>query len=119
VPDDGRLLAAMRHTLIDGHLVPLLDTFGGPARVGRRTLLGSVAAAVAGLALRCPDQGRPPTVDQAAHLLDALGLTGLVDFVTDTTGRTVARRRTCCLAFTLPRPKICQDCCLRPVGATA
>jgi hypothetical protein len=115
VPDDTRLLTAMRHTLLDGHLVPLLETFGGPARVGRRTLLGSVAANIAGLALRCPDRGRPATVEQAAHLLEALDIGGLVDFVT-AEGRTVVRRRTCCLAFTLPRPKICLDCCVRPVA---
>lgn len=99
VPDP---LAAMRRSLLDEHLLPLLDAIGERARLGRRTLLGSVAAAVATTGLRAAD---PP---QTVRLLAALGLDDLVEVLPGG-----SRRRTCCLAFTLPVPKICRDCCLR------
>ncbi|WP_433306198.1 hypothetical protein ACQP2F_20155 [Actinoplanes sp. CA-030573] len=99
VPDP---LAAMRSSLLEEHLLPVLDAIAERARVGRRTLLGSVAAAVAATGLRAADP--PGTV----RLLTALGLDDLVEVLPGG-----PRRRTCCLAFTLPIPKICRDCCLR------
>jgi hypothetical protein len=107
-------------------------------RLGRRALLGSVAANVAGVALRLPEpdgdapdagpadagpaQGGPAAGDAAAgdaaeagrvgRLLSDLGLADLVDF----TPAGTVRRRTCCLAFTLPRPRICRDCCIPKDG---
>jgi hypothetical protein len=47
----------------------------------------------------------------AGTLLTALDLGGLVDFEPGPDG-VVVRRHTCCLAFTLPVPKICSGCCL-------
>jgi ferric iron reductase protein FhuF len=29
------------------------------------------------------------------------------------TGELTVQRKTCCLAFTLPQPKVCAGCCLR------
>jgi ferric iron reductase protein FhuF len=38
----------------------------------------------------------------------------LLDITPDPqTGRLSIQRRTCCLAFTLPEPKICSGCCIR------
>ena len=36
----------------------------------------------------------------------------LVDLVAGPGGRPTVQRKTCCLAFTLPRPKICAGCCI-------
>jgi ferric iron reductase protein FhuF len=41
-------------------------------------------------------------------VLAALGVARLVDLSPD--GR--VRRRTCCLAFALPEPKVCDGCCI-------
>jgi len=46
-------------------------------------------------------------------LLTALGIEDLIELVPDRTGRLDVQRKTCCLAFTLPQPKICQGCCIK------
>jgi hypothetical protein len=91
-----------RKTLLDGHLSPILEHLHELVRVGRRTLLGSVASGVAYALVRAGDTATVGT------LLDALGVADLVE-VTDGPG---VQRRTCCLAFTLPEPKVCQGCCI-------
>jgi ferric iron reductase protein FhuF len=37
----------------------------------------------------------------------------LVELVPGRGGEPTVQRRTCCLAFTLPSPKVCQGCCVR------
>jgi hypothetical protein len=94
---------ALRERMLDQHLGPVLDGLHELTNLGRRTLLGSIASGVAHALARA---GK---VDVAAPVLDALGVASLVEITPD--GR--VRRRTCCLAFALPEPKICQGCCLR------
>jgi hypothetical protein len=50
------------------------------------------------------------TLDAANTLLDGLGLAGLVDLAPGASGRLEVHRRTCCLAFALPEPRICAGC---------
>jgi hypothetical protein len=103
------LLGTLRRTLLDEHVTPLLAAIGSRTRLGRRVLLGSLAAAVVHVTIRAAGPAADPSV-----LLAALGLTDLVEWQVHPAGRVLVRRKTCCLAFTLPRPKICGDCCLRP-----
>lgn len=114
VRDEAALLAALRRTLLDAHLDPLLGQLHARVRVGRRTLLGSVASGVA-YAVRLALLGAAPqeTIDTARTVLTALGVADLVDLVPTSSGQVHIQRRTCCLAFTLPEPKICSGCCLR------
>ena len=52
-----------------------------------------------------------PLIDE---VLTALGVADLVDVTAaPATGALSIARRTCCLAFTLPQPKICTGCCIR------
>jgi hypothetical protein len=98
----------LRRTLVDGHLAPLLDQLHGLVRVGRRTLLGSLASGVAYGLTRSAGALPDPIAPTAATLLAALGVDDLVEI----TPQLGVRRRTCCLAFTLPEPKVCTGCCL-------
>jgi Ferric iron reductase FhuF-like transporter len=100
VAGDDELLAALRRSLLDEHLTPLLGALHAEVRIGRRVLLGSLASGMA--------YGLSRTAEPIEPVLRALGLTGLIE-VGPAGG---VRRRTCCLAFTLARPKICADCCL-------
>lgn len=113
VPDAETLLDALRVAVLDEHLTPLLAQLRADVHIGSRTLLGSIASgvsyAVARAAHVLPD--RPLSV--ARTLLTALDVAGLVDVGEDDAGGLTIRRRTCCLAFTLPEPKICAGCCLR------
>jgi len=98
----------LRHTLVDGHLGPVLEGLHGLVRVGRRTLLGSLASGVAYSLTRSADALPGPIAPTAATLLTALGVEQLVEI----TPQLGVQRRTCCLAFTLPEPKICAGCCI-------
>jgi hypothetical protein len=100
VAGEDELLAALRRSLLDQHLLPLLGALHGAVRIGRRVLLGSLASGMAYGLLRAGEPVGP--------VLTAMGLDGLIDVVPPG----AVRRRTCCLAFTLPDPKICTDCCL-------
>jgi hypothetical protein len=113
VADEAALLDALRGSLLDEHLTPLLAALHDQVRIGARPLLGSVAASVAHAVLRAADTLPGSAVEQIGTLLDALGVADLIELVPDRTGAPTVRRRTCCLAFTLPRPKVCGDCCLR------
>lgn len=93
---------ALRERLLDRHLSPVLDGLHGLTHLGRRTLLGAVASGVAHALVR---SGR---VDVAGPVLDALGVADLVEITPDG----AVHRRTCCLAFALPEPKVCRGCCL-------
>jgi hypothetical protein len=119
VRDETALLAAFRRSLFDAHLAPVQARLLERVHLGRRTLLGSVAAAVAHAVVYSQWHAEPESVIRTgATLLDALGLTDLVELVPSAAGPVEVRRRTCCLAFTLPAPKICRDCCLRPADGT-
>ncbi|MER7166431.1 ferric iron reductase [Micromonospora sp. NPDC000207] len=113
VADESELLAVLRSTLLDAHFHPMITAFQREARVGTRTLLGSVASSTAHALLQAADALPGPTTRSVDTLLDALDLADLVEVVPDASGRPTVQRRTCCLAFTLPRPKVCQGCCVR------
>ena len=103
------LAGFLRGTLLDAHLSPVLDRLREHVRLGRRTLLGSLASGAAHGVLRARSAvpGRPAATAQ--EVLSVLGVDDLVEI----TPELAVQRRTCCLAFTLPQPKICQGCCLR------
>ncbi|MDP9798651.1 hypothetical protein J2S43_007163 [Catenuloplanes nepalensis] len=111
--DEADLLAMLRGSLLDEHLTPLLDRLRGHARVGARTLLGSLASGVAQGVLRTADVLPGRAVDSIETLLAALDVADLVDLVPEADGRLTVQRRTCCLAFTLPAPKVCSGCCIK------
>jgi hypothetical protein len=104
------LAGHLRRTALDGHLDAVLDGLRGLVHVGRRTLLGSLASGVAYGLTRSVDAMDHAAILPAAHrLLAALGVADLVEI----DSQLGVRRRTCCLAFTLPQPKICSGCCIR------
>lgn len=113
VANEGVLLERLRATVFDAHLLPVLEAFLARVRVGRRTLMGSVASglayAVASIAQVVPD----PDETLAKTLLDAFGVSDLVDISTDEAGRLVYQRRTCCLALTIDGNGTCSTCCVR------
>jgi ferric iron reductase protein FhuF len=98
----------LRQTLVDEHLAAVLDGLRDLVHVGHRTLLGSLASGVAYALVRAGDALPGPIAPTARTLLTALGVADLVEI----TPQLTVRRRTCCLAFTLPQPKVCASCCL-------
>ncbi|GAA1660417.1 hypothetical protein GCM10009830_01840 [Glycomyces endophyticus] len=113
VANEGELLDRLRATAFDDHLGPVLDAFLARVRVGRRTLMGSLASglsyAVASMAQVVPD----PDDVIAKTLLDAFDVAHLVDVSTDESGRLLYRRRTCCLALTIEGGRTCSTCCVQ------
>ena len=112
VPDEAALLAALRASLLDAHLAPLLEQVRGRVNLGARTLLGSLASGVANGVLRAADALPGSTLDNAATLLAALDVDDLVSLEPGPTGELTVQRKTCCLAFTVPEPRICSGCCI-------
>jgi hypothetical protein len=104
----------LRRRLVDEHLAGVLDGLHRLARVGRRTLLGSLASGVAYGLVRSAEALPGPVLPAARTLLRALDVDHLVEIGPDLE----VQRRTCCLAFTLPQPKVCSGCCI-PSGAAA
>ena len=113
VPDEAALLAALRASLVDAHLSPLLDRIREQVHLGRRTLMGSLASGVAYGIIRAADALPGSTVATVGTLLDALDVADLIDLVPGPGGDLTVQRKTCCLAFTLPTPKVCSGCCIR------
>ncbi|MEU8816165.1 ferric iron reductase [Actinoplanes sp. NPDC048796] len=113
VADEEALLAELRASLLDSHLTPLLDAIHGRVRLGKRTLLGSLSSGVAQGILRSADVIPGPSADNIARLHRALGVDGLIDLVPGPGGELEVQRKTCCLAFTLPKPKVCKGCCIK------
>jgi hypothetical protein len=111
---EQRLLGVLRSTLREDHLDPLLAQIRERVNLGERTLLGSLASAVAYAAVRGMDAPPGEVIATAGTLLATLGVADLVAIEPGRDGLFV-QRRTCCLAFTLPEPKICSGCCL-PAG---
>lgn len=102
------LAAFLKTTLVDQHLAPVLDALTSRVHVGRRTLLGSLASAVGYALVRAHHALPEPVPETAKTLLTALG----VDDLAEVSGELAVQRHTCCLAFTLPEPKVCRGCCL-------
>ncbi|MEE6258628.1 IucA/IucC family C-terminal-domain containing protein [Plantactinospora sonchi] len=113
VADEAELLDVLRGSLLDAHLAPMLDALHGQVRVGARTLLGSVASGVAHGVLRAADSLPGGSAETIGTLLETLGVADLIDLVPGPAGELTVQRKTCCLAFTLPQPKVCTGCCLR------
>lgn len=115
VADEAALRATLRQTLIDEHLTPIAGAITRTVRLQPRALRGSLAANIAATSLHILDTDGPTQARETEALLAALGLTGLLDLpVPHPRAKARVRRKTCCLAFTLPRPRICRDCCIRP-----
>jgi hypothetical protein len=112
VADEEALLRALRTSLLDEHLTPMLEAIHGRVRLGQRTLLGSLASGVAYAVLRSADVLPGSSAESIAKLLGALGVADLIELVPARNGKLDVRRKTCCLAFTLPKPKICNGCCI-------
>jgi hypothetical protein len=115
VPDEDELLRLLRVSLMDDHLAPILRRIRTRLHLGRRTLWGSLASGIAHGLSRAADVVPGPTLDTAWQVLRALGIEDLVDLAPREDGHAglTVHRRTCCLAFTLPEPKICAGCCIR------
>jgi hypothetical protein len=112
VPHEPALLDALRGSLLDEHLTPLLDQIRGRTHVGRRTMWGSLASGVAHGLSRAADVVPGPTLATAEQVLASLGVADLVELGPREGGLDV-QRKTCCLAFTLPEPKVCSGCCIK------
>jgi hypothetical protein len=113
VADEAALLAAFRTSLLDEHLAPMLDAIHGRVRLGKRTLLGSLSSGVAYAVLRSADVLPGSSAETIDTLLGALGVDDLIELVPGPNGQLDVQRKTCCLAFTLPKPKICAGCCIK------
>jgi ferric iron reductase protein FhuF len=113
VPDETALLAQLRSSLLDQHLTPVLDAIHGRVRLGKRTLMGSVASGVAYAVLRSAEVLPGPSAGTIDALLTALDVADLIELVPGQNGKLEVQRKTCCLAFTLPQPKICVGCCIK------
>jgi hypothetical protein len=113
VADDAALLAELRRSLLDEHLTPMLDATRGMVRLGTRTLLGSLSSGVAYGVLRSADVLPGSSAETIGTLLRALGIEDLIELVPGRNGKLDVQRKTCCLAFTLPQPRICSGCCIR------
>ncbi|MFD6567688.1 hypothetical protein [Micromonospora profundi] len=113
VADEAGMLSALRGALVDAHLGPMLTHVRMVARVGSRSLRGSLASGVANAVLKAAHTLPGNAVDQVDTLLTALRVRDLVDLLPGPDGGATVQRRTCCLAFTLPEAKICAGCCIR------
>ncbi|HEX6870988.1 MAG TPA: hypothetical protein VF163_07820 [Micromonosporaceae bacterium] len=115
VPDETAALDVLRQWLLAEHLDPLLDNLRRGLRLGRRTLWGSVASGVAHGVSRAAVALADPALSVASRILTALDLADLVELTPATDGGPGldVQRKTCCLAFALPEPRICAGCCIR------
>jgi hypothetical protein len=112
--DDEALRREMRRVLVDEHLEPLMAGIRERVHLGRRTLWGSLASGAAHALAKTDDSVPGPVLPLIEEVLASLGVADLVDITVDQeTGGLSIARRTCCLAFTLPQPKICVGCCIR------
>jgi ferric iron reductase protein FhuF len=93
----------------------MLDRIQTRVHLGQRTLWGSLASGVAYAMSRAADLVPEPVLPTTYEILKTLGLDDLVEISAARDGRSGLhiQRRTCCLAFTLPEPKICSGCCIR------
>jgi len=115
VGDDKLLLKVMRVSLLDHHLEPLAERIHERVKVGKHNLRGSIASGIAYGVIRAGRSLPGPPERTISTVLKALGLEDLVELLPSVEGNAGpgVQRKTCCLAFTLPEPKICSGCCLR------
>ncbi|MFC7529137.1 hypothetical protein [Actinoplanes sp. GCM10030250] len=113
VADEEALLGEFRRSLLDEHLSPLLDAIHDRVRLGKRTLLGSLASGIAYGVLRSADALPGSSAASIDRLLGTLGVRDLIELVAGPQGKLDVQRKTCCLAFTLPQPKVCPGCCIK------
>jgi len=113
VDDEARLLRVLRESLVEQHLEPMLERIRERVHLGHRTLWGSLASGVAYGLSRAADALPGSTLETADTLLSALDVADLVELTPRPEGGLDIQRRTCCLAFTLPEPKICSSCCIK------
>jgi hypothetical protein len=113
VADEAGLLGLLRSSLLDQHLSLLLDAIHDKVRLGKRTLLGSLSSGVAYAVLRSADVLPGYSAETIDTLLTALGVQDLIELVPGHNGKLDVQRKTCCLAFTLPNPKVCTGCCIK------
>jgi ferric iron reductase protein FhuF len=113
VETEAELLGLLRSSLLDEHLTPLLDAMHGRVRLGKRTLLGSLSSGIAYAVLRSADVLPGSSADTIDTLLGTLGVRDLIELVPGRNGKLDVQRKTCCLAFTLPQPKVCNGCCIK------
>ena len=90
------------------------DAIHDKVRLGTRTLLGSLASGVAYAVLRSADV-LPGSVgrDDRHAARPRWASADLIELVPGRAGKLDVQRRTCCLAFTLPQPKVCAGCCIK------
>jgi FhuF 2Fe-2S C-terminal domain len=111
VADEAALLAELRMALVDEHLTPVLEQIRARVHLGRRTLWGSLASGVAHGLSRAAAVVPGSSLTHAEAVLTALGVADLVDLRPSADGPGLeVHRRTCCLAFALPEPKLCAGC---------
>jgi hypothetical protein len=113
VPDEAAMLARFRTAIRDQHLDLILDRIRERVHLGAHTLWGSLASGIAHGLSRSADLTAGSTLATAQQVLTALDLADLVDLADKPDGGLDIRRRTCCLAFTLPKPSVCPGCCIR------
>lgn len=113
VADETALLAEFRRSLLDEHLSPMLDAIHDRVRLGTRTLLGSLSSGIAYGVLRSADVLPGSSAESIGTLLTTLGVEDLIELVPGHHGKLDVQRKTCCLAFTLPQPKVCSGCCIK------
>ncbi|WP_100448824.1 hypothetical protein [Glycomyces xiaoerkulensis] len=113
VANDAELLERLGKSLFEAHLDPVMEAIRGRVRLGRRTLLGSLASGLAYAVTTCAPAGRESAESVARTLLETFGVADLVDLGTDGAGRLVYRRHTCCLAFTIDGCGTCATCCIQ------
>ncbi|WP_144128242.1 hypothetical protein [Catellatospora sichuanensis] len=116
VSSEHTLLTMLRTSLLDQHLYPLAARIQTQVKVSRRALLGSVASGISYALIHARHTLIGSAIDDATTILDALDLSGLVELIPSGTDTPQVRRRTCCLAFTLPQSKICTSCCISRHG---
>lgn len=116
VPHEPALLDELRTSIMDEHLAPMLGQIRSRLHLGRRTLWGSLAAGVAHGLSRAADVIPGSTLQTAQAVLASFDVGDLVEVgQRPESAELTVRRRTCCLAFTLPEPhqKVCAGCCIR------
>lgn len=113
MPSEPELLAVLRRTLLDRHVVPLVAATRRRVRIGAHTLYGQLAAGVAYVLADAGDLV-PEPARSARTLLDALDMTDLAGLDTGPDGTARVRRNTCCLAFVVPQlgARTCPECCV-------
>ncbi|MGH3734191.1 MAG: hypothetical protein ACRDT6_00965 [Micromonosporaceae bacterium] len=114
VPDRDALLDALVGSLLTRHLAPLADATRARVRIGGRILSGSIAASVAYALRFVSTMDGEGVAAQGKAILDALSVTDLVALDEAGDGTVEVRRKTCCLAFTVPSLSICSTCCIQP-----